>query len=793
MKRILFLLVILGLAAVLWYLMNPNGYRFRERVAITSLNSNLISSTKWYQYAFFNKDAAHNQIIEVAKKRKEVLEKQMVDNPAEFLKNTLTENDIAILPDEVKELGLVEERQQTTGKLVVTQYDDFSANTSHKEYHLEKQAGGQTKRLKLYFTGTTPYSISGAIVNVTGMALGEQMVVDTQASPSSFYVIAEPIKPTGLQKVVVILFNFLNDRSEPASRAEVLDHFMTASDSVKNYLLETSANQTDLTAETFGYYTIPFEKNTTYCDFYAWADAADTVAFANGIPIQEYNRRFYVFPRPDNCPFSAYATIGDSPSRAWLPGSQTSATYTHEFGHNLGLYHASTLECGTQSIGDFTTYLSECRKTEYGDPYDVMGNYNAYRQFNTPHKNNLGWLSDQTQTASSSGIYTLTAHELTEPALKNLIIPASNSAYNYFVEFRKSLGFDQTIPSTITSGAQIRIQRNQYGETYLLDTTPNNLNYFSPDSFLDSSLIDGQSFTDTANGITITQLSHTNDTVTIEVKFAELSCRHFTPAISINPPYLSGNRTTSQTYQITITNTDTALCPPDDFNIYPQISYSSFITEVNPQLLTISPGFSQVAYITLIPRTGVNLGTYPFDVATYGNEPRHETRVSGTLELIGTIVRIDINPGVINTTTAGPDIQLSALAYDTTGQPIWSGVSYEWGISSQTTIGTLAPNYNIATFTPLNAGLGQVYVNARYGTEQTTGSILVTVTQSAISPSPSVLPTASPTTSPTPSVTVNDLKNTISSYLQNIDLLYGEQDGKVNAVDLGYYIQLLTP
>lgn len=76
------------------------------------------------------------------------------------------------------------------------------------------------------------------------------------------------------------------------------------------------------------------------------------------------------------------------------------------------------------------------------------------------------------------------------------------------------------------------------------------------------------------------------------------------------------------------------------------------------------------------------------------------------------IWKVDINPGKIDTTIAGGPINMSTIAYDANNAPIYRGVTYDWGMSSTNGIGTLNPNNNLATFTPLRNGYGDLYVKA---------------------------------------------------------------------------------
>lgn len=98
---------------------------------------------------------------------------------------------------------------------------------------------------------------------------------------------------------------------------------------------------------------------------------------------------------------------------------------------------------------------------------------------------------------------------------------------------------------------------------------------------------------------------------------------------------------------------------------------------------------------------------------------------------------VRINPEVVQADINQPDTNLSALAYDTGGLPIWSGVTYQWGISTTNSIGTLSINRDdkLAAFTPsrTNRGRGDIFVTAFMGTTQVTKSIPVYI---GVSPTP---------------------------------------------------------
>ena len=74
---------------------------------------------------------------------------------------------------------------------------------------------------------------------------------------------------------------------------------------------------------------------------------------------------------------------------------------SHELGHNFGLLHAASLDCGANVIG------GTCTSAEYGDPFGMMGNQRAMH-FNSAQKAELGWIAPGTVRTHVAGPRTLT-------------------------------------------------------------------------------------------------------------------------------------------------------------------------------------------------------------------------------------------------------------------------------------------------------------------------------------------------------------------------------------------------
>src|SRR5678815_4435932 len=106
-------------------------------------------------------------------------------------------------------------------------------------------------------------------------------------------------------------------------------------------------------------------------------------------------------------------------------------------GHNFGLLHAASVDCGAVAIG------GSCTVTEYGDPFDTMGNKNPMH-YNVKQKATLGWIGSGSVVTHNSGsaTYTLGPLENGGAPLYGVKIPTASSKRTYWIEYRQPLGFD---------------------------------------------------------------------------------------------------------------------------------------------------------------------------------------------------------------------------------------------------------------------------------------------------------------------------------------------------------------
>ena len=286
---------------------------------------------------------------------------------------------------------------------------------------------------------------------------------------------------------------------------------------------EVSYQQTSLAVDVVGWYTLPV--TTAGCDIALLQSKARQAATAAGVNLAPYVRQVYAFPFNTNCKFAGMASIGGTPSSVWINGNATTGILAHEFGHTLGLYHSHALKCHPSVL------TPPCApRSEYGDTIDAMGG--ARGHFNAFQKQRLGWLnynqSPPITTVSSSGAYALDAYELPGTAPKALQIPRGTTGQAFFVELRRPVGADAGLYLT---GVFIHLASvSQPDSSTLLDMTPNTSSM--SDTFLDV----GKPFTDPVSGLTLTTLSVTSSSATIQVDLdPSAPCVRSAPGVTATP------------------------------------------------------------------------------------------------------------------------------------------------------------------------------------------------------------------------------------------------------------------
>ncbi len=238
------------------------------------------------------------------------------------------------------------------------------------------------------------------------------------------------------------------------------------------------------------------------CDWSTMGSLADAAATAAGYTVSSYQNKYYVLPGNNGCGWAGLAYVGIG--LAWSANVNALWVYGHELGHNFGLWHAGSVNCGSLVIG------SGCGVSEYGDPFDVMGNIRQMH-FNAMQKQRLNWIPGTSVKTHTSGTqtYQLSPLETGGQSTYAVKIPTSNANRTYWVEFRQPIGFDSPLSGLPNLGAQIRVQSpfestGGSDDTEILDLTPGDGNFDNA-----TLLATAPAYVDSSTGVTISVNSAT--------------------------------------------------------------------------------------------------------------------------------------------------------------------------------------------------------------------------------------------------------------------------------------------
>ncbi|OYW69464.1 MAG: hypothetical protein B7Z21_01230, partial [Verrucomicrobiales bacterium 32-60-5] len=155
----------------------------------------------------------------------------------------------------------------------------------------------------------------------------------------------------------------------------------------------------------------------------------------------------------------------------WVQNANYTSLYTHEWGHNYGLSHASFWQTSNGSV------TGTGSSVEYGDPFDVMGSGPAPQGHYHPQgKSKLNWLTSSQwsdATASGSGTYRIyreddTATTGTPRGVRVTKVATAGSQEYYWIGYKPAF----TNNVHLQRGAYLNWQQAGQTRCWLLDTTP---------------------------------------------------------------------------------------------------------------------------------------------------------------------------------------------------------------------------------------------------------------------------------------------------------------------------------
>jgi hypothetical protein len=260
-------------------------------------------------------------------------------------------------------------------------------------------------------------------------------------------------------------------------------------------LAEYSFGKMTLTHDLVG----PLDLTKGSCDdAYGWMNDARAQLQAQGQNPDTYDHLMLIGDFA--CP---WAGLGMQPGNGTWIAVPDAGVIVHELGHNLGLWHASSLTCakGMKPMDD----PSHCTQDEYGDPFDPMGWGGGDKHYNGRAKVDLGWIpAANTAMASGDQTYTLTPITQQNSGLQLLGVKGPKDIV-YQIEYRQPTKYN-----TMSAGAPERqgvlihaffTQAGDSARARLLDMVPTGV---VQNAFLDAALTVGNSYTFYGTSTTIT-------------------------------------------------------------------------------------------------------------------------------------------------------------------------------------------------------------------------------------------------------------------------------------------------
>ena len=557
---------------------------------LVSANDQLVNAlSQWESMPESVRAARASQLIAVAAKRQEHLVALLQKNPKVAAARMMPAEVRSRLPAQAA--AFVESEVTAQGTVFAAIADDIERGVSRTEFKFQSNAGGMPLNIYLADSDTPDADLlkwAGKRLSVKAMRIGEHLaVLDRQAAQleaagstsTSTGTLQAAGAVTGVQNTLSILLNF-NDKPLSCTSTDINNRLFGASGSTVNaHYRDASRGAVGFTGRVAGPFTINYA-STGSCDYNGWASAAEAAARAAGIDPSQYTRVNYVTPGNGTCGWGGLAYM---PGRqSWVQMCGSTGIFSHELGHNLSLHHGTT------------------PTSEYGDASDPMGNASAVGH-NAANRTMAGWMpAGSVVDVVSGGSYSVAT--LSNSSLVGtpqvLRVAKRDTAESYYVSTRTQTGADALLGTQFVNTVSVhRASGTLPAKTVLMQV-----------------LAAGQTFTDSANGITISNQGVALGNATVGVTMAAAACTRALPAVTLSPASQMALPGAARSYTFNVTNKNSSGCGTSSFSLG-RVVPAGFTGTLSASALSLAAGASGAVTLTTTSPATVVDGTYGIDAS----------------------------------------------------------------------------------------------------------------------------------------------------------------------------------
>lgn len=553
-----------------------------DQQAVTSTNQ-LLGALRQYETADANqRPAALQRLAHLAAHRREQMLALIERNPKLAALRVLP----AAVRNRLPAQAQVEREVGVVGVVQASIADDFVRGVSTKRFEVLDAAGQRFELRVADASEREMLAMVGKRASIAAVQIDRQLLVLDKrrvqllaaggTATTTATTVATTTAVQGDQSTLVIMANF-TDKAIECTQSDLQGRLFGSSGATTNVgYQQSSGGMVSFSGQVIGPVTINYSSTGT-CDYNGWATAANAAALAAGFNPSSYMRVSYAVPRNSNCGWLGLGALGGAmPTPTWTQQCTSTGLFSHELGHNLNFHHAAT------------------PGTEYGDGSDPMGAAKLV-QSNAANRVMAGWVSgSRLQDVSNAGSYAISALESTAPSGAQVLrLAKPDTAEYYYVSLRQPVGVDTNLWTTYQNMVTVHQSTGTLpAYTYLL-----------------ASLDAGQAWTDSINGIQVTNQGVSGSSATVAVGFGGSTCTRQVPTLSASPASQTAAPGTTLAYTLSVTNNNSAACPSATFNVGQSLP-AGFTGSLGATSLTLAPGATASVAWNVAASTTIADGVY---------------------------------------------------------------------------------------------------------------------------------------------------------------------------------------